>query len=38
MFGMQDLSITIALLLSMSSALMCVVYGAFKWNEGGDEE
>ncbi|MFW6278721.1 MAG: symporter small accessory protein [Bacillota bacterium] len=37
MFGMQDVSIALAWFLSLGSAVICVVYGAIKWNKGGDE-
>ena len=37
MLGMQDATIAIAWFLSLGSAIVCVVYGAIKWNQGGDE-
>ncbi|MFW6238453.1 MAG: symporter small accessory protein [Halanaerobiales bacterium] len=37
MLGLQDVAISMALFLSMGSALLCVIYGALKWNKGGDE-
>ncbi|MBT9174262.1 MAG: hypothetical protein DDT21_02675 [Syntrophomonadaceae bacterium] len=38
MLGMQDLWISAAWLLSIGSAVGCVIYGAFNWHyESGEE-
>lgn len=36
MFKSLDFSTTLALLLMVSSAILCVVYGAVNWNKGHD--
>jgi len=38
MLGLQDNSIFIAYMLSILSALGCIVYGIFNWNKGGKDE
>lgn len=38
MFGMQDGLITLAWFLSFGSAVLCIVYGAIKWNKGGEDK
>lgn len=38
MFGIQDLSILLVLLLCLLSAGFCVVYGVINWNKGQDQE
>lgn len=38
MLGMQDLWISAAWLLSIGSAVGCVVYGAFNWHYENEEE
>lgn len=32
MLGLKDLGIILAYLLSIGGAVLCVVYGALKWN------
>ena len=38
MLGLQDNSIFIAYMLSILSALGCIVYGLLNWNKGGNKE
>lgn len=38
MLGMQDLWVSAAWVLSIGSAVGCVVYGAFHWNYEEEEE
>ena len=38
MLGMEDGLIALAWMLSLSSAIICVVYGALNWNKGGEDE
>jgi len=38
MLGMESASIAIVWLLTVLSAIGCVVYGAVMWNKGGHEE
>ena len=38
MLGLQDNSIFIAYMLSIISALGCIVYGLLNWNKGGNDE
>jgi len=33
MLGFADLGVTAAFLVTLASALLCVVYGLWKWNE-----
>ncbi len=33
MLGFADLGVTVAFLVTLASALLCVVYGLAKWNE-----
>lgn len=33
MFGLTDLSIILAYLLSALSAVLCIIYGAINWNK-----
>jgi len=35
---MEDGLIGLAWLLSLGSALVCIIYGAIKWNNSGDKE
>ncbi len=37
MFGIEAPSIWLAYLLSLLSALLCVVYGIIHWNKGAEE-
>ncbi len=34
MFGIQDASIWLAYVLSIGSALLCIIYGIANWNKG----
>ncbi len=36
MLGLSDIWISSAFLLSIFSALLCVVYGLINWNRGGE--
>lgn len=36
MFSSSDLSVTMAIIVLISSALLSVVYGIAKWNKEGD--
>ena len=38
MLGLQDNSIFTAYMLSILSALGCIVYGLLNWNKGGKDE
>ena len=38
MLGIPDLSISLAYILCIASALLCLVYGIIMWNKGGDNE
>ena len=38
MLGLQDNSIFAAYMLSIVSALGCIVYGILNWNKGGNDE
>jgi hypothetical protein len=38
MLGLQDNSIFAAYMLSIVSALSCIVYGILNWNKGGNDE
>jgi len=38
MLGLQDNSIFIAYMLSILSALGCIVYGLLNWNKGDNDE
>ncbi len=38
MLGLQDNSIFFAYILSIASALICVLYGILNWNRGADNE
>lgn len=38
MLGIQDPWVWLAYVLCILSALLCVIWGAFKWNEQGPEE
>jgi len=38
MLGIPSLSISLAYLLCIVSAIVCVVYGIAKWNSGAPEE
>lgn len=37
-FGIPDLTILAAYLLCILSALICLVYGLYNWNRGGETE
>ena len=37
MLGMSDISISLAYILCIASALLCVVYGIIMWNKGGGD-
>jgi hypothetical protein len=37
MLGIPDVSIWLAYVLCIASAILCVVYGIINWNKGGDE-
>ena len=36
MFGIEDKSISIAYVLCIASAVLCVVYGLLMWNKGSE--
>jgi hypothetical protein len=36
MLGIEDVWVLLAYLLSIGSALLCVVYGALTWNRGAE--
>ncbi len=36
MFGLDDFSIVSVYSLCILSALLCIVYGIFNWNKGGE--
>ncbi len=36
MFGIEDGWVSAAFLLSIASAVLCVVYGIFTWNRGDE--
>mgnify|MGYP001821349589 CR=1 FL=1 len=38
MLGIPDLSISLAYILCIASALLCLVYGLVMWNKGGGNE
>ena len=38
MLGIPDLSISLAYILCIASALLCLVYGLVMWNKGGGED
>jgi len=38
MLGLGDLSIFLAYVLCIASALLCVVYGVINWNKGAETE
>ncbi|MFO7612425.1 MAG: hypothetical protein R6W99_08090 [Clostridia bacterium] len=38
MLGIPDLSIFLAYILCIASALLCLVYGIFMWNKGVRKE
>lgn len=38
MLGIPDLSISLAYILCIASALLCLVYGIIMWNKGGGED
>ena len=38
MLGIPDLSISLVYILCIASALLCLIYGIFMWNKGGDDE
>lgn len=38
MLGLHDLSIGLAYLLSIGSAVLCVVYGVIYWNRDGGSD
>ena len=38
MLGLQDNSIFAAYMLSIASALGCIVYGILNWNKDGNDE
>ena len=38
MLGIPDLSISLAYILCIASAVLCLVYGIVMWNKGGDSE
>lgn len=37
MFGIESVAVWLAYLLSILSALLCVIYGLLSWNKGRDE-
>lgn len=37
MLGFADFWIALAYLLCIASTILCIVYGAMRWNHGGDE-
>jgi len=38
MFGFQDLGVSLAYLLTILSALLCVVYGIINWNHPREDQ
>ena len=38
MLGLPDASIWLAYVLSVGSALLCVIYGIVNWNKGNDSD
>jgi len=38
MLGIPDLSISLAYILCIASALLCLIYGIVMWNKGGGED
>jgi len=38
MFGLGDISITCAVLGSIAASLFGIIYGAVRWNRGGEEK
>lgn len=38
MLGIPDLSISLAYILCIASALLCLIYGIIMWNKGGGED
>lgn len=36
--GIADGWVSAAYILTIASALLCVIYGAINWNKGGEEE
>lgn len=38
MLGIQDLWVALPYILSILSALLCVVWGVLKWNKGDNDE
>jgi hypothetical protein len=38
MLGITDVSVLLAYLLSIASAILCLVYGIVNWNTGKDKE
>ena len=38
MLGIPDISIFLAYVLCLASALLCIIYGIVMWNKGGGEE
>jgi hypothetical protein len=36
MFGIEDTYVSLAYLLCILSALLCVIYGAINWNRGDE--
>ncbi len=37
MLGISDLSISLAYILCIASALLCLIYGIIMWNKGGGD-
>lgn len=37
MLGIPDLSISLAYILCVAAALLCLVYGIIMWNKGGGD-
>jgi hypothetical protein len=38
MLGIPDISIFLAYILCIASALLCLIYGIIMWNKGGGED
>lgn len=38
MLGIPDLSISLAYILCIAAALLCLIYGIIMWNKGGGED
>lgn len=38
MLGLGDVSIFLAYILCIASALACIIYGIFNWNKGAEKE